>query len=101
MFLKKHLQPKIFSFLRFSFGVTADGLSTSSKDPLYDKYRTFHNIALENLKIPGITIVRSESDALRVINILKTVKNRYKFLFFSFLFLINKGSCLGHGNHRS
>jgi len=43
---------------------------------IFDTYHTFHNIALEKLEIPDITIIHSPSDAIRAVNILKTVKNR-------------------------
>ena len=73
-FLKKSLLKPLLLPPKFFF--SKEGISNSSKTPLYDTYRTFHNIALEKLEIPGITIIRSPSDAIRAVNILKTVKNR-------------------------
>lgn len=60
-----------------TFFFSKESISNSSKNPLYDTYRKFHNLPLDKLQIPGITMVRTPTDAERVIKILKTIKNRY------------------------
>lgn len=54
-----------------------EGISNSSKTPLYDTYRQFHNVALEKLSIPGVTIVKDPADAIKVANILKGLADRF------------------------
>ena len=79
MFLKKINKPCFFYNPKLFF--SKEGISNSSKNPLYDTYRTFHNIALDKLEIPGITIVKTKDAALRAVNILQTVRNRFNKLY--------------------
>lgn len=43
----------------------------------YEKFRGFKNHALDNLELDGVTIVKSEKHAKKVISILKSLKDRY------------------------
>ena len=48
---------------------------------LYDKFKGFRNQAIDNLFIPGVTIVNSREKALKALDVLNTLDDR--------LFLIN------------
>lgn len=78
MFLQKKWVKKTCLISSYRFFFSKEGISNSSKTPLYDKYRQFHNVALEKLTIPGVTLVKNQADAIRVANILQTVTNRYE-----------------------
>jgi hypothetical protein len=45
-------------------------VSGTSSDPQYDKYRTFKNEAMNRMSMEGVTIVRSESEARKVVEVL-------------------------------
>ena len=47
------------------------------KNSAYEKFRGFKNHALDSLNMEGVTIVRSEKEARKVISILKSLKDRY------------------------
>jgi|LakMenEpi03Aug12_release.lakeMendotaPanAssembly.Ray.scaffolds.fasta_scaffold6220143_1 hypothetical protein len=42
----------------------------------YEKYDQLHNPALQNLSIPGVTIVRDRKSAMKVIDILTKYPDR-------------------------
>ena len=46
-------------------------ISGSSTSPKYDIYRDYRNKHMENMDIPGITIVRSKEHAEKVVKILE------------------------------
>ncbi len=51
-------------------------ISGSSIDPLYDKYRTFYNKTVDEINIPGVTIVKDKENARKAIDILYKYRNR-------------------------
>lgn len=76
MFFAKSLARNRILVVRPLFRFSKEGISNSSANPIYDEYRSFHNIALEKLNIPGITIVKTLNDANRVLSILNSLKDR-------------------------
>lgn len=78
MFSKTKKILSITNYFKISRFFSKEGISNSSENPLYDSYRDFHNIALEKLEIPGITIIKSKKEAENVISILKSIKERQK-----------------------
>lgn len=62
-----------------SYGIKSK-IGGSSNDNNYEKYRGCYNEEIDKVNIPGVTIVRSKKDAIRVLNILKLYKDRYYLL---------------------
>ncbi len=71
--IRKFITP---SFSRFNFTTTTDPPASEQPISLYEKFKGFHNTSLENLNIPGVTIVNTKDKAKRALDVLMSLEDR-------------------------
>jgi DNA polymerase-1 len=55
---------------------TTEPIPDATPISLYDKFKGFHNTALEGVSIPGVTIVNSREKALKALDVLMSLEDR-------------------------
>lgn len=83
-FIPSFCMIKLFG-LRRSLNLTSlkhRHFSTQDQILLYDKFKGFQNIALNNLQIPGVTIANTREKAMHALEVLKSIDDRYGLLLF-------------------
>lgn len=61
---------------------TTESIPDEAPISLYEKFKGFRNTALEGVNIPGVTIVNSREKALKALDVLMTLEDRYFNGFF-------------------
>lgn len=69
---------------------TTEPLPDEPPISLYEKFKGFRNTALEGVNLPGVTIVNSREKALRALDVLMSLEDRYFNEFTLILTIKNK-----------